>query len=84
MELAAIYAHERTLKDAHLSEENFSARDFHNISTDANVTDALIVFFSRDEDTAGPFHFDSLFDQHPFSRIGNTVRCHPNSATSGS
>lgn len=66
MELTAIYAHERTLKDTHRSEENFSARDFHNISTDTNVLDVLIVFFGRDKNTARTFHLDSLLDQHAF------------------
>ena len=67
MELTAIYAHERTLKDAHRSEENFSACDFHNISTDTNVVDALIVFFGGDENSARTLHLDSLLDQHAFS-----------------
>ncbi len=67
MELTAIYAHDRTLKDVHRSEEDFSARYFHNISTDTNVADALIVFFGRDENPAGTFHLDSLLDQHAFS-----------------
>ena len=67
MELTAIYAHERTLKDVHRSEENFSARDFHNISTDTNVVDALIVFFGGDKNSARTFHLDSLFDQYAFS-----------------
>ena len=67
MELTAIYAHVRTLKDAHRSEENFSARDFHNISTDTNVLHALVVFFGRDKNSARTFHFDSLLDQHALS-----------------
>jgi hypothetical protein len=65
------------------SERNFSAQDFHNISSDANVNHSVIHTRRAHKNPAGAQHFNSLFDEHAFVGLGDTVGHHPGGGAAG-
>ena len=56
---------------------NFGAHDFNRVAAHADVNYAVIFFPGAHKNSAGPLHFQSLFDEHAFLRLGHAVRNHP-------
>ena len=65
------------------SEKKFTAKDFHSISSHANINHSVILARSTDKNAAGSQHLDSLLDEHTFIRLGHAVGHHPCGGTTG-
>ena len=64
------------------SKRNFSAQNFHSISTHANVNHSVIVTRRAHQNAARPFHLESLLDEHLLIGFGHSVRYHPRGGAS--
>src|SRR5450432_92986 len=62
---------------------DFSAHNLNAMAADTNVPDGAAITIGADEELAGAFHFQALFNQHALVRRGNAVCSHPGGGASG-
>ena len=74
--------------DALDRDRNFTAENFHTISTDPHIGNMVILpivlLGGANENAARTVHFQPLLDQNALLASGNGVRHHPSGAASGS
>jgi hypothetical protein len=63
------------------SKENFAAHDLNRLPTDAYVNYTVIALRGANEDPAGALHFDTLFNEDTFIRLGDAMCHHPGHGT---
>jgi len=59
------------------SEEEFSAQNFNNISTDPYINHSVIVSRGTNKNPAGPLHLDALLDHDTLIGPRNSMLNHP-------
>jgi hypothetical protein len=59
------------------SEEEFSAQNFNNISTDPYINHSVIVSGGTNKNPAGPHHLDALLDHDTLFGPRNSMLNHP-------
>ena len=63
--------------------KNLSPRNFHRMTSHADVNHSVIRTGGAHKNPAGPAHLDALLNQHALLRPGDSVRHHPGSGAAG-
>jgi hypothetical protein len=65
-------------------EREFSAKNFHTISTDTHIDHLVILLRGAHKNATWTVHFETLFDHHVFVARSDTMRHHPGGTTTRS
>lgn len=64
-------------KHALLLEEKFTARNFHSLTSHANIDDLITLLVGAHENAAGALHLNALLYEHTFVGLRDSVLDHP-------